>query len=213
MKFTKEDALKEIKGKIPSNGQTVNLSDRTINEMLDNLMPLIANDDTELSDFVSKVLPSFKVADGNVRNDISVGIKNYKESNPIPTPKENHEPKSTEDLNSELLRRIDELEKKNAQNERNAMISGRRSDIASRLKEKGCRDKEWINSLLEEVNLDGEDFDAEARAEKYIKMWNKVKASDEEPAPTPKNPTGGDDEDKHLQSNINAILEMRKTRV
>ena len=70
MKFTKEDAVKELKAKIPNNGQTINLSDRSINEMLDSLMPLLANDETELDAFVTSVLPTFKTADGNVRNDV-----------------------------------------------------------------------------------------------------------------------------------------------
>ena len=84
-KFTKEQALEELKKQIPTNGNKLNLSDRSINEQLETLMPLLAGEDTELTDFIGKVLPVFRTADANVRNDVSVGIKDYKEKNPTVT--------------------------------------------------------------------------------------------------------------------------------
>ena len=88
MKFTKEDARKELMSKIPNKGQTLQLSERSINEMLETLMPLVANDETELSDFVDRVLPTFKTADGNVRHEVSAGINKYKEETRYEEPDE-----------------------------------------------------------------------------------------------------------------------------
>ena len=57
-KFTKEQALEELKKQIPGKGEKLNLSERSISEQLETLTPLLATDDTELSDFINKVLRS-----------------------------------------------------------------------------------------------------------------------------------------------------------
>lgn len=192
MKFTKDDARQELTSKIPNKGQTLNLSERSINEQLDALIPLLADDDTELSDFVEKVLPLFRTADGNVKNDVSVGIKNYKEKNPVAkTTATTEVEKEEEDAipTDALLKRIEELEKRNADNEKKSVISQRRSDIVSKMSDKGCKDKEWVNELLDEVSLDGDEFDADARVEKYMKMYNKTQAK-VTPDVTPQKPKG-----------------------
>lgn len=210
MKFTKEDARKELMSKIPNKGQTLNLSERSIDEQLETLMPLLANDETELSDFVTTVLPIFRTADGNVRNDVSAGIKTYKEQNPpIQTPPVNKvDDPNKDDVNADLLRRIEELEKRNADNEKNATLARRRDEVTAKLGEKGCKDAEWISTLLAEVSLEGDDFDAEDRAERYIKMYNKKSAS----APrnvTPQKPAGSG-EDSYLSEVLKAAGEKNK---
>lgn len=180
MKFTKEDALKELKSKIPTNGEKLNLSERSIKEQIETLLPLMVTEETELDDFVTKVLPIFRTADANVRNDVSVGIKQFKDNNPKPDNK-NEPPTPNQDGNSDelskLLQRITELEKKNEETEKSKKISERRSDIISKMQEKGCKNKEWIEDFLNEVNLDVDDFNVDERVEKYLKVFNKSKAA------------------------------------
>lgn len=179
MKFTKEDALKELKSKIPTNGEKLNLSERSIKEQIETLLPLMVTEETELDDFVTKVLPIFRTADANVRNDVSVGIKQFKDNNPKPD--NNEHPTPNQDGNSDelskLLQRITELEKKNEETEKSKKISERRSDIISKMQEKGCKNKEWIEDFLNEVNLDVDDFNVDERVEKYLKVFNKSKAA------------------------------------
>ena len=180
MKFTKEDALKELKSKIPTNGEKLNLSERSIKEQIETLLPLMVTEETELDDFVTKVLPIFRTADANVRNDVSVGIKQFKDNNQKhdnddETPKPNQDGNSDE--LSKLLQRITELEKKNKETEKSKKISERRSDIISKMQEKGCKNKEWIEDFLNEVNLDVDDFNVDERVEKYLKVFNKSKAA------------------------------------
>ena len=179
MKFTKEDALKELKSKIPTNGEKLNLSERSIKEQIETLLPLMVTEETELDDFVTKVLPIFRTADANVRNDVSVGIKQFKDNNPKPD--NNETPTPNQDGNSDelakLLQRITELEKKNEETEKSKKISERRSDIISKMQEKGCKNKEWIEDFLNEVNLDVDDFNVDERVEKYLKVFNKSKAA------------------------------------
>ena len=180
MKFTKEDALKELKSKIPTNGEKLNLSERSIKEQIETLLPLMVTEETELDDFVTKVLPIFRTADANVRNDVSVGIKQFKDNNPKPD-NDNEPPTPNPDGNSDelakLLQRITELEKKNEETEKSKKISERRSDIISKMQEKGCKNKEWIEDFLNEVNLDVDDFNVDERVEKYLKVFNKSKAA------------------------------------
>lgn len=209
MKFTKEDARKELVSQIPSKGQTLNLSERSINEQLDTLMPLVANDETELEDFIKSVLPIFRTADGNVKNDVTAGIKSYQEKNPrTPEPPKKEEEEKKDDATVALLKRIEELEKKNADNEKKSTLSQRRASIASEMSKKGCKDKEWVNELLDEVNLEGDDFDLDARVDKYIKMYNKSEAKDPRDV-TPKNPKGSSS-DSYLNEILKAAGDKQK---
>ena len=216
MKFTKEDACKELAAKIPQKGQTLNLSERSINEMLETLMMLVANDETELEDFVTSVLPTFRTADGNVRNDVSVGIKNYKDSNPVVvTPKKEDGKedgkKNDDDAMAKALARIEELERKNADNERRAKLTSRRDEIASKMREKGVKNREWVNSFLDEVSFDGDEFDVDAKVESYVKMYNLSNAN-YDPDATPRGAGGGKGEDKALNDVIKGASQFVKSQ-
>lgn len=205
MKFTKEDACKDLMSKIPTKGETLQLSERSINEQLETLMPLLANDETELADFITSVLPIFKTADANVRANVSAQVKEYKEKNPIQEPPKKQEPSKKEDDEvAKLLERINALEQKNADNEKAKALAQRRSDITAIMKEKGVKDGEWINDFLEAVSLDGEDFDATTRAESYVKIYNKTQSKvNKNLSPEGSNGGGGDDT-KRIKSKIEA---------
>jgi hypothetical protein len=205
MKFTKEDACKDLMSKIPTKGETLQLSERSINEQLETLMPLLANDETELADFITSVLPIFKTADANVRANVSAQVKEYKEKNPIQDPpKKQEQSKKEDDEVAKLLERINALEQKNADNEKAKAIAQRRSDITAIMKEKGVKDGEWINDFLEAVSLDGEDFDATTRAESYVKIYNKTQSKvNKNLSPEDSNGGGGDDA-KRIKSKIEA---------
>ena len=205
MKFTKEDACKDLMSKIPSAGETLQLSERSINEQLETLMPLLANDETELADFIASVLPIFKTADANVRANVSAQVKEYKEKNPIQEPPKKQEPSKKEDDEvAQLLERINALEKKNADNEKAKALAKRRSDVTAIMKEKGVKDGEWINDFLEAVSLDGDDFDAATRAESYVKIYNKTKSKVNKNLSPEESEGGGGDDAKRIKSKIEA---------
>ena len=68
MKFTKEEAFEKLKGLLTNNGKKdLQMSERSINEQLEVLMPLIANDEMELDDFIVKVKTSFEVMNSNAK--------------------------------------------------------------------------------------------------------------------------------------------------
>ena len=205
MKFTKEDACKDLMSKIPSTGETLQLSERSISEQVETLLPLLANEETELADFVASVLPIFKTADANIRANVSAQVREYKEKHPNLEPPKKQEPsKKDDDEVAKLLERINALEKKNADNEKARTLAQRRSDITAIMKEKGVKDGEWINDFLEAVSLEGEDFDATARAESYVKIYNKTKSQvNKNISPEDSNGGGGDDA-KRIKSKIEA---------
>lgn len=205
MKFTKEDANKELVAKMTANRESLSMSQRSITECIENLYTVIASEEMELSDFVEKALPFFKTANSNIRNDVSAGIKKYKEDNPAPQkePDKNETKSDEEDSRDELLKRLEAMEKRmmesEMQNKRNAI----KSTIVSKLNEKGLTDKEWIDAFLDEVPVT-EDIDIEGKVEKYLNLYNKSKAS-VNPDITPNPSGGGKSGDEALTERIKSI--------
>ena len=214
MKFTKEDARKELMSKIPNKGQTLQLSERSINEMLDTLMPLVANDETELSDFVDKVLPTFKTADGNVRHEVSAGINKYKEENPIVKPTQTQTPpKVEEDEATKALReQIEAMQKRLDAADKDKKMADTRKDFISKVKEKGVKDADWVNTYVSELTI-GDDFDIEAKVDTCVKLYNKGKAATGKGTKSPEGAGGaGDDSDKAISHTIAAASAIAAQR-
>ena len=178
MKFTKEDACKDLMSKIPTKGETLQLSERSINEQLETLMPLLANDETELDAFVTSVLPIFKTADANIRANVSAQVKDYKEKNPITPPKKEGEKKEDEkkdDKYEALLARLEAMETAHKEEETKKKVKSLREDFIAKAKEKGVKNESWLKDYAEEITI-GEDFDVEAKADSCLKFYNKFKS-------------------------------------
>lgn len=188
MKFTKEDANKELVARMTAKGEKLNLSQRSMNEQVEHLYTLIANEEMELVDFVDKVLPFVKTSDANVRNDVSQGIKDYKNQNPIVEPKK--EPiVEPNDPNKALLERLEALEKKNRENELQLHNQNIKSNLSSKMKELGIKNAKWIDMMLDNVAIT-EDFDVDTNAKKYLELYNTMQA-DVDPSVTPNATNGG----------------------
>ncbi len=189
MKFTKEDAYKELVAKMTTKGEKLNLSQRSMNEQIEALLPLIANDEMELADFVTKVLPFVKTADANVRNDVSQGIKEYKDANPPTEPPKPTEPTKPTDANSELLARLEALEKKNKEAELALKHQGIKRDLSNKMKELGIKSDKWIDTMLGNLTIT-EDFDVDAKASSYLELYNSMQV-EINPNATPHGTGGG----------------------
>lgn len=179
MKFTKDEAYKELVAKMTANGEKLNLSDRSINEQLDTLIALVANDETEISDFIEKTLPLFKTADANIRNDVSVGIHKYKEEHPVPAPTKGNadqqvDTKGDAEL-AKLLSRLESMESELANAKREKLVLDTKSTLIAKLKEKGVKDESWANALISEINIT-EDFDIDSKVDAYVNLYNKSQA-------------------------------------
>ena len=181
MKFTKENAYKELVAKMTAKGEKLNLSERSINEQLEKLIPLIANDETELADFIEKSLPFFKTADANVRNDVSVGIKDYIDKNPKVEEPKPQEPKSQEGNEEmrKILERLEGLEKRNSELETAELIKQKKNEIKSYLKDKGVKNEDWISEMLEQISI-SKDTEVQTKGDSLLGMYNKLYAGVEE---------------------------------
>ena len=172
MKFTQDDAYKDLVAKMTAKGEKLNLSERSINEQLEKLIALIANDETELDSFVASVLPLIKTADANVRNDVSYGINEYKKNNPTQEPQKKIEVNKDEP-NAELLKRIEDMERELNETKKQKNLLDIKGNLIEEMKKKGVKDEDWINSFVSEVNIT-EDFDVNAKAEHYVGVYNKM---------------------------------------
>lgn len=210
MKFTKEEAYKDLVSKLTARGEKLDLSERSINEQLDTLMPMVANDETELSDFVEKTLPLFKTANANIRNDVSVGINKYKTEHPITDPKPTASPtEDKEGSKSEFEKRIEALELELATAKREKQLTDIRKSVIGKLKDKGVKNEEWVNSLLSEVSIT-DDFDVDAKVESYLNLYNKSQAQTTRNA-TPEGATGGKG-DNYVKDIIKQASELAKSQ-
>ena len=190
MKFTKEQAFEILRSNLTNGGKkTLRMSEKSINAQLDTLIPLVANDDMELNDFIEKVKPTFATMNSNAEKDNSDFIKQWKEQHPDPTPNPNPEsPKPTTENPQikAMMDRIAVLERENNENKIKAELAEKRSELVAKMKEKGINDAEWIESFLGEVTIN-KDVDVDAKAESFLKIYNKTKAI-VDPSQTPHTP-------------------------
>ena len=191
MKFTKEQAFEILRSNLTNGGKkTLRMSEKSINAQLDTLIPLVANDEMELNDFIEKVKPTFATMNSNAEKDNSDFIKQWKEQHPEQNPDhKNQEPPKPTPENPEIkamMDRIEALEKENNENKLKAEAAEKRTELVAKMKEKGITDAEWIDSFLGEVTID-KDIDVEAKAESFLKIYNKTKAI-VDPSQTPRTP-------------------------
>ena len=117
MKFTKEQALESIKAKfVGKSGKTSQkVSDMTISDTIESLLDIegVVTDETELGDFVEKVMPSIKALNNNIIKEQSDFVKNYKPEPPATPKPPTSEPAATEEqkpgqekTDNESLRKI-----------------------------------------------------------------------------------------------------------
>ena len=213
MKFTKEEAFEKLKGLLTNNGKKdLQMSERSVNEQLEVLMPLIANAEMELDDFIGKVKTSFEVMNSNAKKDNSDFIKEWEKNHPVAEPPKNDPPKNNEpsDAMAALLKRIDELEKKNAERDKEVILAQKRKDLLKAMKDKGIKDENWSKSFIEEISIT-EDFDVDAKADAYLKIYNKSQAGQTGSGSTPfgSSSNGGDPNRKDPLAAARAIIEQR----
>ena len=213
MKFTKEEAFEKLKGILTNNGKKdLQMSERSVNEQLEVLMPLIANEEMELGDFIGKVKTSFEVMNSNAKKDNSDFIKEWEKNHPVTEPPKNDPPQNNEpsDAMAALLKRIDELEKKNAERDKEVVLAQKRKDLLKAMKDKGIKDENWSKSFIEEISIT-EDFDVDAKADAYLKIYNKSQAGQTGSGSTPfgSSSNGGDPNRKDPLAAARAIIEQR----
>ena len=173
MKFTKEEAYKKLEALLTNEGKkTLRMSSKSMEAQLDALIPLVANDEMELDDFVGKVKVSFETMNSNAEYDNSAFIKKWREEHEEKKPQET---KMQETNPDDLTERILDLEKKLAEEEKKKLVESKRKEFKSKLKDKGIKDEDFISSIVDEIGF-SEDFDMDSKSESVLKMYNKIVA-------------------------------------
>ena len=173
MKFTKEEAGKEIAAKLSKSVENIGAWDRTIRENVETLWGILGEEnEIELADFVAKSLPLFNTTAGFMRKTNADLAKSYeekiellKQQTPTPPTPPTHDP------NKELIERLAALEKANEEQKTKLAINAKRQELTDKLKEKGVKDAKWINDLFSLVSVQA-DTDVDAEIDKYVNLYN-----------------------------------------
>ena len=170
MKFTKEEAGKEIAAKLSKSVENIGAWDRTIRENVETLWGILGEEnEIELGDFVTKALPLFNTTAGFMRKTNADLAKSYEEK--IELLKQQKPTSQTSDPNKELIERLAALEKANEEQKTKLAIDAKRQELTDKLKEKGVKDAKWINDLFGLVSVQ-EDTDVNAEVDKYVNLYN-----------------------------------------
>lgn len=205
MKFTKEEAGKELAAKLSKSVENIDAWDRTIRENVETLWGILGEEnEIELNDFVSKSLPLFNTTAGFMRKTNADLAKSYEEK--IEQLKKNQPIPPTPDPNKELIERLAALEKANEEQKTKLAIETKRKELTDKLKDKGVKDAKWINDLFSLVSVQA-DTDVDAEVDKYVNLYNSSRSrynSNVTPSVSQNNP------DDYVNNTIKAAAAMRK---
>ena len=172
MKFTKEEAGKEIAAKLSKSVENIGAWDRTIRENVETLWGILGEEnEIELADFVAKSLPLFNTTAGFMRKTNADLAKSYEEKIELLKQQQTPSPSPTPDPNKELIERLAALEKANEEQKTKLAIDAKRQELTDKLKEKGVKDAKWINDLFGLVSVQA-DTDVDAEVDKYVNLYN-----------------------------------------
>ena len=172
MKFTKEEAGKELAAKLSKSVENIDAWDRTIRENVETLWGILGEEnEIELADFVAKSLPLFNTTAGFMRKTNADLAKSYEEKIELLKQQPTPSPSPTPDPNKELIERLAALEKANEEQKTKLAIDAKRQELTDKLKEKGVKDAKWINDLFGLVSVQA-DTDVDAEVDKYVNLYN-----------------------------------------
>lgn len=218
MKFKKEDAFEKLKGFLTENGKKpLRMTELSINRQLDTLMPILADDETELDDFFEKSKESFKTMNSNVEFDNSNFAKKFEKEFKEQWEKDhpNQEPNKDEggeggkgELSKAVLDRLKALEEKDAMYEAEKTKTEKRSELLKKLKEKKVDDTEWLNAYVKKLPING-DTDIDAEVDDALTLYNRSNSHFDSNA-TPQGVGGRVKEDEHRDDDVKALLKRNR---
>lgn len=210
MKFTKEQAVEKLNQELTNGGKKpLRMSAKTLESQVETLLAFVTDEEMELDDFVTKVKASLANINSNMEKDQSDFIKDYQKKHPETKEdpgKGGEDPNKGKDPNAELLRRLEELERKEEARNLEGTIAAKRSEIKQYLKNNNVEDEGWIDSMLGMVQV-GKDDDSEARGKELLEFYNKSKPGNPMVPGNPK-PGGGIDPE-HEFDDAKRALKMR----
>lgn len=192
MKFTKEEAFEKLKGILTNNGKkTLRMSEKSIQAQLETLIPLLAVEDTELTDFVEKVKDTFSVMNSNAEFDNSEFVKKWEMEHPVTNNgnQGNEGAKGSEGLEGNgshnnpnpelkaLMDQVNQLKAKMDEDSKKKAIETKKNEFIAELTKKGIKDKTWTEMYVKKITI-SEDMNIESEADDALKFYNLTKSSD-----------------------------------
>lgn len=204
MKFTKEEFSEKLKSKLTNNGKKpMQQSERTFKKLVDRTYARLEknDDESELDDVVAEYLEDFQEIEGNLNKDKADFVKEWNSNHQKPeddnTPKEGNK-QSDDDRFDLLLKKFEDLEKREAEREKAEKVSKLRKQLKSTLKKEGVDDAEWLDSYLKKLNIT-EDTDVDEEKEDALKLFNRVNSATLQLTPGSTGGKGGDVDLSYLE--------------
>lgn len=191
MKFTKEEASKEITRSLSTKVENIDQWGRTIRENVETLWGIYGEEsEVELADFVAKAMPLFETTAGFIRKTNADVAKPLQEQiKKLQNASEGQPNNNPHTASDELIQRLEALERENERQKAELQAKEMRTKFAKILSEKGVANEGFVNAMAEKQNFT-EDFDFEASANECLELYNSVRATVKHNS-TPQDPNGG----------------------
>lgn len=224
--MTREELL-ELTNKEVDTTKFKSLSQKTINEELDDVLEDFGDDEDVNSKLVTKLANRLKRMDGNLHKNVSDEIKKSKEDSERKKKEEEEERKRKEavkednpdDKYSKLLEKLEALEKANAERDKKAARKATIESVKAGLKDKFDKanlemKNYFLNAAIAKLEIPDEDADIDdlvSKAEKiYTAEYKEATGENGIPAKGQRLSGGGNstDDDEFM----NEVAERRKKR-
>ena len=224
--MTREELLALVNKEVDTT-KFKSLSQKTINEELDDVLEDLGDDEDANSKLVTKLANRLKRMDGNLHKNVSDEIKKSKEEAERKKKEEEEERKRREanngddpdDKYSKLLEKLEALEKANAERDkkaaRNATIESVKAGLKDKFDKANLEMKNYfLNAAIAKLEIPDEDADIDdlvSKAEKiYTAEYKEATGENGIPAKGQRSSGGGSSTDD--EKFMDEIAERRKKR-
>ena len=167
-KFTKEAVAEKIKGILKTTGGGQEISDRTINDTLENLM-IFANEEIELEAFVAQIQGGLISMNGNMRREVKEKLEAIPKPTPtplptpapIPVPTPTPSPIEEPEWAKKIRERFEAQELAEAEKAKKAANSEKVEKAKKLLEAAGAKNKKVLDVALSKIQVTDEMTDAE----------------------------------------------------
>lgn len=181
--MTREELLEKVNGELGSTKLT--LSDRTINEELDDALVDFGDDEDANAKLVTRVAGRLKRMDGNLHFDVSAEVKKLREKDGEgkklePTgekkPAQKQPSDGDNDELAEIKRQLAEMkadrERRDAEAAKNATLTSVRKELHAKFRAAGVEANEFfVDSAMLKLTMPEGEIDVSALAEKAEKQY------------------------------------------
>ena len=224
--MTREELLALVNKEVDTT-KFKSLSQKTINEELDDVLEDLGDDEDANSKLVTKLANRLKRMDGNLHKNVSDEIKKSREEAERKKKEEEEERKRREankdddpdDKYSKLLEKLEALEKANAERDkkaaRNATIESVKAGLKDKFEKANLEMKNYfLNAAIAKLEIPDEDADIDdlvSKAEKiYTAEYKEATGENGIPAKGQRSSGGGSSTDD--EKFMDEIAERRKKR-